>query len=60
MAAKSSTARRANVASIDPIWAAVRHEAEEVAASEPALGGLLAAGRPVLRRQERHDDGEGL
>jgi serine O-acetyltransferase len=43
MAAKSSTARRANVASVDPIWAAVRGEAEEVAANEPALGGFIFA-----------------
>ena len=43
MAAKSSTARRANVASVDPIWAAVRREAEEVAANEPALGGFIFA-----------------
>ncbi|HET6926347.1 MAG TPA: serine O-acetyltransferase, partial [Hyphomicrobiaceae bacterium] len=43
MAAKSSTARRANVASVDPIWVAVRHEAEEVAANEPALGGFIFA-----------------
>src|SRR5262245_15078616 len=43
MAAKSLSARRANVATVDPIWAAVRHEAEEVAANEPALGGFIFA-----------------
>jgi serine O-acetyltransferase len=43
MPAKSLSARRANVATVDPIWAAVRHEAEEVAANEPALGGFIFA-----------------
>src|SRR5262245_49237275 len=43
MAAKSLSPRRANVAAVDPIWAAVRREAEEVAASEPALGGFVFA-----------------
>src|SRR5215510_12383903 len=53
MAAKSSTARRANVASVDPIWAAVRHEAEEVARSEPALGGFIYA---TILSQHRLED----
>jgi len=43
MAANSLSTRRANVTSVDPIWAALRREAEEVADSEPALGGFIFA-----------------
>jgi serine O-acetyltransferase len=43
--ANSSSTRRApaKLASHDPIWAAVRAEAEAAAAAEPALGGFLYA-----------------
>ena len=43
MAAKSRIAQRAGVPSVDPIWAALRTEAEEVARNEPALGGFIYA-----------------
>ena len=38
MASKSRMAQRANIASIDPIWAELRQEAEEAVRNEPALG----------------------
>ena len=53
MAAKSRTAQRANVASVDPIWAALRHEAEEAVRSEPALGGFIYA---TILSQARLED----
>jgi serine O-acetyltransferase len=53
MAAQSPKAQRANVASVDPIWAAVRGEAEEVARSEPALGGFVYA---TILSQARLED----
>ena len=43
MAAKSRTAQRAKIASVDPIWAELRSEAEEVVRNEPALGGFVYA-----------------
>jgi serine O-acetyltransferase len=53
MAAKSRMTQRAGVASVDPIWAAVRNEAEEVARSEPALGGFIYA---TILSQPRLED----
>jgi serine O-acetyltransferase len=53
MAAQSPIAQRASVASVDPIWAAVRMEAEEVARSEPALGGFVYA---TILSQSRLED----
>jgi serine O-acetyltransferase len=41
--ASKSTARRASIASVDPIWEELRREAEEASRSEPALGGFLFA-----------------
>jgi serine O-acetyltransferase len=43
MAAKSWTAQQAKIASVDPIWEALRSEAEEVVRDEPALGGFVYA-----------------
>jgi serine O-acetyltransferase len=43
MARTSHRAQRSNVAAVDPIWADVRREAEEVVRSEPALGGFVYA-----------------
>jgi serine O-acetyltransferase len=43
----------ASVTSIDPIWAAVRGEAEEVARNEPALGGFIYA---TILSQHRLED----
>jgi serine O-acetyltransferase len=53
MAAKSQMTQRAGVASVDPIWAALRMEAEEVARSEPALGGFIFA---TILSQPRLED----
>src|SRR5919109_1026373 len=53
MAAKSRVTQRAGVASVDPIWAAVRSEAEEVTRSEPALGGFIYA---TILSQPRLED----
>lgn len=53
MAAKSRLTQRAGVASVDPIWAALREEAEEVARSEPALGGFMYA---TILSQQRLED----
>jgi serine O-acetyltransferase len=53
MAAKSRMAQRAGVASVDPIWAALRDEAEEVARSEPALCGFIYA---TILSQPRLED----
>ena len=41
MATKSRMAQRANIASVDPIWAELRQEAEEAVRNEPALGGFI-------------------
>ena len=43
MAAKSRTAQRAGIATVDPIWVGLRQEAEEVVRNEPALGGFIYA-----------------
>jgi serine O-acetyltransferase len=43
MAAKSRSAERAQIATVDPIWEALRSEAEAAIRSEPALGGFLYA-----------------
>jgi serine O-acetyltransferase len=43
MAPTSRTAKRASVASVDPIWDEIRAEAEEAVRNEPALGGFLYA-----------------
>jgi serine O-acetyltransferase len=43
MASKSRTAQQAKIASVDPIWAELRQEAEEAARREPALGGFIYA-----------------
>jgi serine O-acetyltransferase len=43
MAQKSHSAQRARIASVDPIWAELRSEAEEVVRNEPALGGFVYA-----------------
>jgi len=51
--ASKSQAQRAKIASVDPIWAAVREEAEQVARSEPALGGFVYA---TILSQARLED----
>jgi serine O-acetyltransferase len=43
MASSKTMPQRAGVASLDPIWAAVRSEAEEAVRNEPALGGFVYA-----------------
>jgi serine O-acetyltransferase len=43
MAPKSRTAQQAKIASVDPIWEALRSEAEDVVRNEPALGGFIYA-----------------
>jgi serine O-acetyltransferase len=43
MARTSQRAQRSNVATVDPIWAELRREAEEVVRAEPALGGFIYA-----------------
>jgi serine O-acetyltransferase len=53
MAAKSRVTQRAGVASVDPIWTALREEAEEVARNEPALGGFVYA---TILNQPRLED----
>jgi serine O-acetyltransferase len=53
MAAKSRQTQRAGVASVDPIWTALREEAEEVARNEPALGGFVYA---TILNQPRLED----
>ena len=44
---------QSKVAQVDPIWAAIRHEAEEAMAGEPALGGFIFA---TVLRHERLED----
>jgi serine O-acetyltransferase len=53
MTAKSRTAQRAKIATVDPIWAEVRSEAEEVVRNEPALGGFVYA---TILSKERLED----
>ena len=53
MASKSRTAQQAKIASVDPIWAELRREAEEAVRSEPALGGFLYA--TVLSKDRLED-----
>ena len=53
MATKSRIAQRANIASVDPIWAELRQEAEEVVRNEPALGGFIYA---TILSQDRLED----
>jgi serine O-acetyltransferase len=53
MASKSRSAQRAGIVSIDPIWTALRQEAEEAAHNEPALGGFIYA---TILSQERLED----
>jgi serine O-acetyltransferase len=53
MASNSSSAKRAGVVSVDPIWTAVRQEAEEAARKEPALGGFIFA---TILSQNRLED----
>ena len=53
MATKSRMAQRANITSIDPIWADLRREAEEAVRAEPALGGFIYA---TILSQERLED----
>jgi serine O-acetyltransferase len=40
---KTSAAAEPQIKSYDPIWSQVRREAEEISASEPALGGFIYA-----------------
>src|SRR5262249_8519559 len=53
MAPKSRVAQRAGIASVDPIWAELREEAEEAVRNEPALGGFIYA---TILSQERLED----
>jgi serine O-acetyltransferase len=53
MARTSHRPQRASVAAVDPIWAAVRSEAEEAARNEPALGGFIYA---TILSQSRLED----
>ena len=53
MASKSRMAQRASIASVDPIWAELRQEAEEVVRNEPALGGFIYA---TILSQDRLED----
>ena len=53
MASKSRMAQRAGIASVDPIWAELRQEAEEVVRNEPALGGFIYA---TILSQDRLED----
>ena len=46
-------AQRANIASVDPIWAELRQEAEEAVRNEPALGGFIYA---TILSQDRLED----
>ena len=38
-----SSAARAQIAAVDPIWATLREEADAVVRAEPALGGFVHA-----------------
>ncbi len=50
---RASSPHRSNIATVDPIWAALRQEAEEVVRKEPALGGFLYA--TVLSKSRLED-----
>jgi serine O-acetyltransferase len=52
-ATTSNLARRSPLASVDPIWAALRNEAEAVVQGEPVLGGFIHA---TILGQERLED----
>ena len=43
MAPRKGAAERTAFPSVDPIWTDIRHEAEEAARAEPALGGFIYA-----------------
>lgn len=49
---KGAAAERTAFPSVDPIWTDVRHEAEEAARAEPALGGFIYATILSHRRLE--------
>jgi serine O-acetyltransferase len=51
--ATSKSLRRAPLASVDPIWAALRAEAESVVQAEPVLGGFIHA---TVLSHERLED----
>ncbi len=53
MARTSHRAQRSNVTAVDPIWAEVRREAEQVIRAEPALGGFIYA---TILSKERLED----
>jgi serine O-acetyltransferase len=53
MARTSQRAQRSNVTAVDPIWAEVRREAEDVIRAEPALGGFIYA---TILSKERLED----
>ncbi len=53
MVRTSQRAHRSNVRAVDPIWAAVRQEAEGAVRDEPALGGFLYA---TILSKERLED----
>jgi serine O-acetyltransferase len=50
---RASSPHRSNIATVDPIWAALRQEAEDVVRKEPALGGFLYA--TVLSKSRLED-----
>jgi serine O-acetyltransferase len=50
---RASSPHRSSIATVDPIWAALRQEAEEVVRKEPALGGFLYA--TVLSKSRLED-----
>src|SRR4026208_1879469 len=53
MASNSRMAQRAGIASVDPIWIELHREADEVARTEPALGGFIYA---TILSQSRLED----
>jgi serine O-acetyltransferase len=53
MTRSSHRVQRSNITAVDPIWAAVRREAEQVVREEPALGGFLYA---TILSKERLED----
>ena len=53
MAPKSRTAQQPKIASVDPIWAELRSEADDVVRKEPALGGFIYA--TVLSKDRLED-----
>jgi serine O-acetyltransferase len=50
---RASSPHRSNITAVDPIWAALRQEAEDVVRKEPALGGFLYA--TVLSKSRLED-----